>query len=117
MRDNLGLFVYWSIAKAIFAIKDIEKRSVLSIFDWLKNTGKASNLDEIRRFYKSKPDAPVFNTHEYSKLFKGLDEGVEIYEVYLRDTNRLFYYVDDATKIIYCVGIRNAHLETGKNRR
>lgn len=73
---------------------------------WFRDVGLASTEDEIPKSDRIK------NSGNYSFLYNGLsDEDVEIREYKFGGTNRIFYYVDEATKTVNCILIKHSHLE------
>jgi hypothetical protein len=60
---------------------------------------------------------PVRFEGEYKKLFKGLQDDVELKEIKLQQKARLFYFDIEPDRIMYVVAIRDNHLETDKVRR
>jgi hypothetical protein len=88
-------------------IKDISKSGTLKkALEWFRDVGAATEIGEIPGSYNVK------NFGEYSFLFDRLDEDVEIKEYKLdRTDGRIFFYADDAKKIIHCILIKNAHIE------
>ena len=63
---------------------------------------------------------PVYNSGNYSSLFRGLPTEVELKEARLNGsyegTGRLFFYTLDSEKVFYLVAIRGAHLDTSHSR-
>lgn len=54
---------------------------------------------------------------EYKKLFSGLAEDIELRELFLQDTGRIFYFDLEPERTMFVVAIRENHLETDKVRR
>ena len=60
---------------------------------------------------------PVSNGGEYAKLYKGLNNkgidirGLSVYEAYIRTEKdgRMFFWSDEAKKIIYIITVRKNH--------
>lgn len=59
----------------------------------------------------------VINSGEYKKLYRKLDPSIEIRELDLQGTGRIFYFDIEAEKILYVVAITENHFEVDKNRR
>jgi len=94
-----------------------EKAYCKKALQWLKQVGQCSDEDGIRSIAKqASDDAPVYNNNHYSFLFKKLPSYVETIREYKLSNKegRLFYYIDPALKIVYCILIKNAHIETDK---
>jgi len=113
-------FEYYKEKKC--GISNISNKShATKALTWLKEVGKCHDEEGIKSI-PSKPtdDSPVYNSNNYSFLFSGLpeefSEGVREYKL-SKDEGRLFYCVDVANKVVYCLLIHHAHLETDKNRR
>ncbi len=53
--------------------------------------------------------------NDYAPLFKGLDKSVQLEELIIGKTERIFYFTKLAT--VYIVAITKSHFETDKNRR
>ena len=103
-------------------ISDIKEKShAIKALRWLKEAGHCCEEEGIKSIaLKPTDDRPVTNDNSYSFLFNGLpeefSEGVREYKL-SKDEGRLFYCIDAANKIVYCLLIHHAHLETDKNRR
>jgi len=92
-----------------------------------KNKGKKaiSVLKEIGTKVFSKADFQkhniktdgIANAGEYKKLYNGLSPDVEVREISLQDTGRIFYFDIEPERILYVVAIRENHFETDKVRR
>lgn len=54
---------------------------------------------------------------EYKKLFSGLAEDIELRELFLQDSGRIFYFDIEPERTMFVVAIRENHLETDKVRR
>ncbi|MEN9852271.1 MAG: hypothetical protein RI996_214 [Candidatus Parcubacteria bacterium] len=53
---------------------------------------------------------------EYKKLYRGLHEGVEIKEIHLKNSGRIFYFDVIPDNIMYIIAIKENHFETKKIR-
>ncbi len=111
----------YSISFAKYMDKDcrlnnLKSGSYKKLVAWLKNASSALEKDEILRYYTNKP---VINSNDYKDVFSGLTnkESDEMRELVLSDTNRLFYYIDDAEKLIYCRLTTDSHKEENKIKR
>lgn len=60
---------------------------------------------------------PVRCEGEYRKLFNGLRDDIELKEIKLQQSGRIFYFDIETNKMLYVVAITENHLETGKTRR
>ena len=54
---------------------------------------------------------------EYKKLFKGLEDDIELKEIKLQQSARVFYFDIEPERTFYVVAITDNHLETDKVRR
>lgn len=54
---------------------------------------------------------------EYKKLYNGLAPDIEVRELFLQGTGRIFYFDIETEQKIYLVAIRENHFETDKTRR
>jgi hypothetical protein len=59
----------------------------------------------------------IRNEGEYKKLYSKIDDGIEIKELFLQGTGRIFYFDIEPEKILHVVAIKENHFEVGKNRR
>ena len=59
----------------------------------------------------------IANAGEYKKLYNGLAPDVEVRELFLQGTGRIFYFDIEPERILYLVAIRENHFETDKVRR
>ena len=59
----------------------------------------------------------ITNNSEYKKLYNGLAPDIEVRELFLQGTGRIFYFDIEPERILYIVAIRENHLETDKVRR
>lgn len=94
-------------------IDNIEKSSHKKLLTWLKTVGKGYSLDDI--IERGKGDT-IDYIGAYKKLYNGLPEGVELREYKLSSQERLFYFIDDANKIVNLVLVKKAHIDK-KTRR
>lgn len=60
---------------------------------------------------------PVRCEGEYKKLFKGLEDDIELKEIKLQQSARVFYFDIEPERTFYIVAITDNHLETDKVRR
>ncbi len=58
----------------------------------------------------------VDNSGDYQKLYNRLDQGIEIRELFLQSTGRIFYFDIEPDKVLYVVAITENHYETDKVR-
>lgn len=54
---------------------------------------------------------------EYKKLYNGLAPDIEVRELFLQGTGRIFYFDIEPEQKLYIVAIRENHFETDKVRR
>ena len=59
----------------------------------------------------------IANNGEYKLLYNGLGPDVEVRELFLQSTGRIFYFDIEPEKVLYVVAIRENHFETDKVRR
>lgn len=85
----------------------------LSIF---KEIGtKVYSRSDFQR-HKIKTDG-ITCSGEYKKLYNGLGPDVEVRELFLQGTGRIFYFDIEPERKMYVVAIRENHFETDKVRR
>lgn len=60
---------------------------------------------------------PVKCEGEYKKLFRGLADDVDLREIKLQQSARIFYFDIEPERTFYIVAITENHLETDKVRR
>lgn len=62
---------------------------------------------------------PVVNAGDYSALYRGLDDGVQVEEAYLSNSHdekgRLFFFTVDSKKIFYFIAFKNTHIDTSRS--
>lgn len=87
-------------------IKGIDKSGHLKkMLLWVRDVGLSTAPDEIPQ------SEHVQNIGNYSFLFDGLDEDVEIKEFKSGGTCRIFYFIDEYYKVVNILLIKNAHIE------
>ena len=59
----------------------------------------------------------IANSGEYKKLYSKIAPDIEVRELFLQDTGRIFYFDIEPERILYVVAIRENHFETDKVRR
>ena len=59
----------------------------------------------------------IGNSGDYKKLYNKLDQGIEIRELFLQGTGRIFYFDIEPERVLYIVAITENHYETDKVRR
>ncbi len=59
----------------------------------------------------------IANSGEYKKLYSKIAPDIEIRELFLQDTGRIFYFDIEPERTLYVVAIRENHFETDKVRR
>ncbi len=59
----------------------------------------------------------VANAGDYKKLYNRLDQGIEIRELFLQGTGRIFYFDIEPERVLYVVAITENHYETDKVKR
>lgn len=59
----------------------------------------------------------IVNNGEYKLLYNGLGPDIEVRELSLQSTGRIFYFDIEPDKVLYIVAIRENHFETDKVRR
>lgn len=92
-------------------VNELERNKAIQCIENMKTIGKSNRrnlnnngIDYIR----------VNNSGEYSKLFNGLTDDVDLREHKISGTSRLFYFTQQSKFCI--VAITNAHFETDKHR-
>lgn len=73
-----------------------------------------SRADFQRRNIKTDSIAKV---GDYKKLYNGLSPDIEVRELFLQGTGRIFYFDIEPARMLYIVAIRENHFEVGKVRR
>ena len=82
----------------------------------LRNIG--TNVYTRADFQKNKIDnCSISNSGDYKKLYNKLDQGIEIRELFLQSTGRIFYFDIEPERVLYVVAITENHYETDKIRR
>lgn len=56
----------------------------------------------------------IVNSGEYTKLYSGLGPDIEVRELFLQSTGRIFYFDIEPKRTLYVVAIRENHFETDK---
>jgi len=59
----------------------------------------------------------VDNSGDYKKLYNKLDKSIEIRELFLQSTGRIFYFDIEPERVLYVVAITENHYEIDKVRR
>lgn len=59
----------------------------------------------------------INNSGEYRKLYNKLAPDVEVKEMFLQSTGRIFYFDVEPERMLYVVAITENHFETEKTRR
>lgn len=59
----------------------------------------------------------VDNSGDYKKLYNKIDQGIEIRELFLQNTGRIFYFDIEPERTLYVVAITENHYEVDKVRR
>ena len=97
----------------INCLNTTKAREAINIF---KNIGMnvCSQKDFSRNNIQHKQ---VDNLGYYAKLYKGLAPDLQLWEIKVKDTSRIFYFELEPHRTLYIVAITNTHLETGKNYR
>lgn len=60
---------------------------------------------------------PVHCSGDYKKLYRGLEEDIDLKEIKLQEDARIFYFDIESKRTFYVVAITQNHLETDKVRR
>lgn len=95
-------------------LEELNSASYKKALKWIKSVCLCTSFDEIRKIGNGDT---VDNEDDYAFLFNGLPKGTNIKEYKLAATDRIFYYIDDAYRMINFVLFKNSHLETEKTRR
>lgn len=88
-------------------LENLEKGSYKKALKWMKDVAIAESLDDI---YSLGKGDRVKDAQNYAFLYDNMDEDVDIREYKLCGTNRIFYYIDDANKVINCLLFKNSHI-------
>jgi len=87
--------------KALSILRDIGTK-VCTRADFQKNSIKNQRVD---------------NSGDYKKLYSKIDEGIEIRELFLQGTGRIFYFDIEPERTLYVVAVTENHYETNKVRK
>ncbi len=113
-RDERTYLISFSnYRKKSCELNDLESGSPKKIVRWIKEIGLSSLPDELNGFQIK----PVRNENHYGELFSSLPLDVEMKEIILPGSNRLFYYIDEANKVVNCILMKSSHFETKKNKK
>lgn len=97
-------------------ITDLGKNKGKKALTILKEIGtKVFSRADFQR-HNIKTDG-IINSGEYKKLYSGFGPDIEIRELFLQGTARIFYFDIEPARILYVVAIRENHFETDKVRR
>jgi len=97
----------------ICEMKDLGGNRARAFLQLLRKMGKATSMQDFKSL--NIDCYPVYYTGEYTKLFSGLPEDVELKEHKIQIESRLFYHIVGSK--VYIVCIKNSHLETDKQRK
>lgn len=90
-KGNKALTILKNIGTKVFSRTDFQRNNINT--DGIKNEG------------------------EYKKLYNGLAPDVEVRELFLQSTGRIFYFDIEPKRMLYIVAIRENHFEMDKVRR
>lgn len=107
-EDRCYVISFKNYKKKKCELENLLPASYKKALKWFRDIGIATSYEEIRNIGRGKP---VKKGNEYTELFDRLPEDVEIKEYKLAGANRIFYYIDDAKRTIYCILIKNSHYE------
>ena len=97
-------------------ISELSKNKGKKALSVLKEVGtKIFSRADFQR-YNIRTDG-IANSGEYKKLYNGLAPDIEVRELFLQDTGRIFYFDIEPERILYVVAVRENHFETNKVRR
>ena len=97
-------------------ISELDKNKAKKAVETFKKIG--TKIRSKADFQKESIDRlPVKNSGEYKKLYRGLEEDIELKEIKLQQDARIFYFDIESKRILYVVAITQNHLETDKVRR
>lgn len=119
--DKLKEHDFWQLDMKKFYNKDVCELTKFNSNELRNIFTKIISIKEVRvgkEFLQEQFKGnikPIINSGEYSKLYKGLSEDVEIEELILGGERRMFYFLKENTVCI--IAITKHHLETKKNRR
>lgn len=96
-------------------IDDLGKNKSKRALSILKDIGTkvCSRADFQRYNIKNKG---IANSSEYRKLYNGLAPDVEVRELFLQGTGRIFYFDIEPERMLYILAIKENHFETNKVR-
>ena len=94
----------------------LNKNKPKLVIESLKKIGtKVRSTADFQRYSIGR--IPVRYEGDYKKLFRGLGEGVDLRELKLQQSARIFYFDIESRRTLYIVAITNNHLETRKVKR
>ncbi len=110
---------FYNISFGSYKIKhceldELNSASYKKALKWIKSVCLCTSFDEIRKIGNGDT---VDNKNDYAFLFNKLPNGTDIKEYKLASSDRIFYYIDDAYRMINFVLFKNSHLEVNKNKR
>ncbi|MBU2491286.1 MAG: hypothetical protein KJ571_01575 [Bacteroidetes bacterium] len=110
------VFSFEKYNKRLCEIESLHGNRSIKVLSTIKDVGmKLYTFEDFRNLKFT--IQPIYNLGEYQKLFKGLDNDIELYEIKLTGSDRIFFFLIESVKTIYIVAIKGNHFEIGKNRR
>jgi hypothetical protein len=100
--------------KKICGINELESGSYKSFTKYLRKIGGNASIIDLREELKTNLKQ-INRSGEYGKLFSKLSDDIEVFEIILTSSNRLFFYIVENN--FYIIALRAKHFEVGKNRR
>jgi hypothetical protein len=108
------LISFASYKENMCQIQDLNTSCARKLLTILRNIGnKCTSYKDLSQIGLNMK--PVGNQGEYNGLYKNLTEDVELFEHYLSEDARLFYFVSPVM-LFEVVAIRNKHFRTDKNK-
>jgi hypothetical protein len=84
----------------------------------IENYKKLCKCTSIMDFKQTGIDIKsINNADHYKQYYRGLGEDIELKEFDAGDSERAFFFIDPARKIIQMIALRNGHTETKKNKK
>ena len=94
----------------------LENNKAKKIIEILKTVGtKVCSMADFQRYFTKR--ISIKREGEYKKLFRSLEDDIELKEIKLQQSARVFYFDIESERTFYVVAITKNHLETDKVRR
>lgn len=105
-----------SYKESLCQINNLRKNKGSNTLDKLKVIGLRV-FREIDLYNLGYQISPVHRSGHYKEYFNGLSQDVDLFELKLGGTGRMFFFVLSAERLISIVAFRETHTETKKKKR